>query len=428
MKALYFDCFSGISGDMILGALIDAGLPLPHLKKELSKIPLKGYRLSTRPVTKNGFRATKLDVHASDQRIQPDKMVSLIKQSRLSSGIKNKIICLIKRLAEVESKVHGFKSPCLTAFPLCKRGIKGDLSNAIHFHELGSADTLIDISGAIIGFHLLGIDKIYCSPLPITRGFIKTHHGRIPLPAPATAEMLKGFPIYHSEINKEIVTPTGALIITSLAKPLTEMPVMTVHKIAYGAGEMEFPNQPNLLRAFLGTISDNQQLTTNIWMLETNLDDSTPEIIAYTIERLIKHGALDAFAEPIRMKKSRPGILLKALAREKDIAKLEEIIFMETSTFGIRHYPIERTELDREIKSVKTKYGMIPVKIGRLNNKVMSISPEYEDCKKLAMKKGIPLKEIYREAVFTAETPHSGTPYYRVSPKRSGAGQRTPRK
>jgi uncharacterized protein (TIGR00299 family) protein len=387
MKAIYFDCFSGISGDMILGALIDAGLSLPRLKQELAKIPLKGYKLSTRQVIKNGFRATKLDVHASDQRIQPDKMVSLIKQSRLSSGIKDKILKLIQRLANIESHVHGIKS----AFRIPH--------SAIHFHELGSADTLIDISGAVIGFHLLGIDKIYCSPLPITRGFIKTHHGRIPLPAPATAEMLKGFPVTHSEIGKEIVTPTGALIITSLAKPLIEMPVMTVKKIAYSAGDMEFPQQPNLLRAFLGTISDNQQLTTNIWMLETNIDDSTPEIIAYTIERLIKHGALDAFAEPIRMKKSRPGILLKALAKEKDIAKLEEIIFTETSTFGIRHYPVERTELDREIKSVKTKYGMIPVKIGSLNGKIMSVSPEYEDCKKIAMKKGVPLKDIYNKAL-----------------------------
>ncbi|MBI4833280.1 MAG: nickel pincer cofactor biosynthesis protein LarC [Planctomycetes bacterium] len=402
MKAIYFDCFSGISGDMILGALIDAGLPLPLLKRELAKIPLKGYRLSTRQVTKNGFRAAKLDVHASEERIQPDKMVSLIKRSKLSDGIKNKIIKLIRRLTDIEAHVHNLKST--NKHLTSDISARGESAFGGHLHELGSADTLIDISGAIIGLNLLGIDKTYSSPLPITRGFIRTHHGRIPLPAPATAEMLKGFPVYYSKINKEIVTPTGALIITSLAKPLTELPLMTVNKIAYGAGDMEFPSQPNLLRVFLGTISNNKYPTSNIYLIETNLDDSTPEIIAYTIERLLKNGALDAFAEPIKMKKSRPGILLKALAREKDIPKLEEIIFKETSTFGIRHYPIERAELEREIKAVKTKYGMIPVKIGSLNNKVMSISPEYEDCKKIAMAKGIPLKDIYKEATFTAKT------------------------
>jgi len=383
MKTIYFDCFSGVSGDMILGSLLDAGVKLFHLKKELHKIPLKGYDITQRVVNKHGFKGTKVDIKNSDKFLSAHRMILLIKKSRLDKSIKDTIIKLIQRFIALESKVHGAKSE-------------------IHLHELGTIDTLIDISGAVIGLHLLGVDKIYASPLPIFRGFVNSQHGRIPLPAPVTAELFKGFPVFHSEQTEEIVTPTGALIIASLATPVNQMPPMTINHVGYGAGNKDFPNQPNLLRVFLGTINSPSAIRnpqSQIWILETNLDDLSPQIIGYVFDKLLKTGALDVWTFPIQMKKSRPGILLKVLTEEKDIANLEQIIFSETTTFGIRRYPVWRTILDRRMRKAKTKYGTVRVKTGYLNGRLMSISPEYEDCRKIAELKKIPLKQVYQEAI-----------------------------
>lgn len=383
MKAIYFDCFSGVSGDMILGALLDAGLKLPHLKKELRKIPLKGYDITQKIVTKQGFKSTRINIKNSDKPLSVNQMISLIKQSRLDKSTKETILRLIQRIVDAETKVHGVKL-------------------VTHLHELGSIDTFIDISSAIIGMHLLGIEKVYASPLPIFRGFVKTQHGRIPLPAPATAELLKGFPVYPVEQTDEIVTPTGALIITSLAEPVSQMPVMTINQIGYGAGNKDFPTHPNMLRVFLGNINPQSAIRNSksqIWILETNLDDVSPQIIGYVFDKLLKAGALDVWMLPIQMKKSRLGTLLKVLTEEKNIPKLEQIIFSETTTFGIRRYPVWRTVLDRRIQNVKTKYGIVRLKIGTLNGKTMSISPEYEDCRKIAEARNMPLKQVYQKAM-----------------------------
>jgi uncharacterized protein (TIGR00299 family) protein len=382
MRIIYFDCFSGVSGDMVLGALLDAGLQLPLLKKELAKISLKGYGLSKRVVTKQGFKGTKVDIVNSDKPLSAPQMISLIQKSKLEKTVKKEILNLIEKLINVELKAHNVKS-------------------AVHLHELGTIDTLVDIAGAIIGLRLLKVEKIYSSPLPIFRGFVNSAHGRIPLPAPATAELLKGFPIYYTELAEEIVTPTGALIITSLAKPSKEMPLMTINQIGYGAGEKDFPGRPNLLRVFIGEAQESHgsDSESKICILETNIDDLSPQIIGYLFEKLLKAGALDVWTVPIQMKKSRAGILLNVLIKEKDMKAIQGIIFAETTTFGIRHYPVYREILERRIKKVKTKYGAIRIKTGVLNGKLMSISPEYEDCRKISEKKNIPLKKIYQEAI-----------------------------
>jgi len=382
MRIIYFDCFSGISGDMVLGAFADAGLQVALLKKELAKINLKGYDISKRVVAKQGFKGTKIDIANSDKPLSAPQMISLVRRSKLEKPVKTEILGLIEKLINVELKAHNLKS-------------------AVHLHELGTIDTLIDIAGAVIGLKLLKVEKIYSSPLPIFRGFVMCEHGRIPLPAPATAELLKGFPIYYTDLTEEIVTPTGALIISSLAKPSKEMPLMTINQIGYGAGEKDFPGRPNLLRVFIGEAQETQgsEAESKICILETNIDDLSPQIIGYLFEKLLKAGALDVWTLPIQMKKSRAGILLNVLIKEKDMKAIEGIIFAETTTFGIRHYPVQRDILDRRIKKVKTKYGIIRIKTGVLNGKLMSVSPEYEDCRKISEKKNIPLKKIYQEAI-----------------------------
>lgn len=378
MKLIYFDCFSGASGDMILGALVDTGLKLSDLKKELSKIPLKDYTISQQEVTRQGFRATKINIKTSSKTISLGQMKSLIQQSELTETIKNKITQLVERLGNAEAKIHGAKN-----------------INELHLDELGAEDTLIDIAGVIIGLDILGVEKIYSSPLPLFRGFVYTHHGCIPLPAPVTAELLTGFPVVWTDIGEEIVTPTGALLISSLAQPVTQMPVFSVSRIGYGAGSKDLLAQPNLLRAFLGeTINQMRQET--IWTLETNIDNTTPEIIGYLFDELFEAGALDVFIIPIQMKKSRPAWLLTVLVKSENVAKIEEIIYTQTSTLGIRKYPTERSVLERETQFIETPYGEVRVKIGRISHQIKSISPEYEDCYKIAKTQKIPLKQVYQ--------------------------------
>ncbi|MEK6947154.1 MAG: nickel pincer cofactor biosynthesis protein LarC [Nanoarchaeota archaeon] len=385
MKILYFDCFSGISGDMIIGSLLDLGLDFKFLEKELKKLNLKDYTISSRIIVKSGISATKFDViekshheHHHNHRNLSD-INKIIKNSKLDKNLQNTIKKIFYKIAVAEAKVHN------TAI------------DKVYFHEISAIDTIIDVAGAVIGFNSLGIEKIHCSELNTGTGFVEFSHGKWPVPAPATAEILKNVSIYHNNIKSELVTPTGAAIITTLADSFGEMPAMKLEKIGYGAGTKDLP-QLNVLRVFYGELDNNfGNFDDKIMVMETNIDNMNPEIFPYVIERLMGNGALDAYTEPINMKKNRIGIKITALCDKNDVDKLFKILFEETTTLGIRIFPARRKKLEREIKTIKTKYGKIRIKISKLDGKIKNATPEYEDCVGIARKFRIPLRGVYKE-------------------------------
>ena len=377
MKTAYFDCFSGISGDMIIGALIDLGLNVDFLKKELGKLNLKGYKIESKNIVKNGISSTKFDLieehkHHGERNLK--EINKIIDNSKLDNESKNTIKKIFQKIAVAEAKIH--KKPI----------------DKIHFHEIGAIDTIIDVAGAVIGLKKLGIERIYCSKLNVGTGFVEFSHGKFPAPAPATAEILKGVPIYHNNIESELVTPTGAAIITAFAEKFGEMPEMKVEKIGYGAGTKDL-EQPNVLRVFYGELDKMENETISI--IEANIDNMNPEIYPYVIDKLMENGALDAYLTNIIMKKGRPAIKLTVLAEIKDTDKLCKIIFDETTTLGVRIFAAEKRKLDREIKTIKTKYGTVRVKISKSNNQIQNVMPEYEDCARIAKKYKIPLKKVH---------------------------------
>jgi uncharacterized protein (TIGR00299 family) protein len=393
-KIAYFDCFSGISGDMILGAMVDAGLQLNELKRELLKLNLKGYTLKETKVKRTGIKATKVNVlikQGSGIRNQGSggkrwkDIEKIVKNSSLSPNIKEKGLEIMRRLFVAEGKVHG-----------------EDPENT-HLHELGALDCIIDVFGAIIGLNILGLEKIYSSPLNLGSGFVKTEHGTLPVPAPATAEILKGIPTYSTGIPYELTTPTGAAIITAISDGFIPMPPSKIETVGYGAGSKDIKGQPNVLRLCIGEsahIYDKDEVI----VIETNIDDLNPQIYEHLIERLLGKGALDVYITPIIMKKGRPAHLLTVLAEKERIGKLIELLFKETTTFGIRFYSSQRNKLSRGIKRINTKYGNIRVKIGYKGDDIINIAPEYEDCKAIAEEKGVPLKVIINEAKKEAES------------------------
>lgn len=375
----YFDCFSGISGDMTVGALIDLGLDADYLKKELKKLNLKNYAIKIKKIKKNGIASTKFDVTSKEKKEHRNlnDINKMINNSSLSKNVKELSKKIFLRLAKAESKVHGI-----------------DI-NKIHFHEIGAVDSIIDIVGAAIGIEKLAIEKVFASKLPFCSGFIKTAHGKLPNPAPATAELIKNVPVYHSDIEKELVTPTGAAIITALAENFT-MPLMKIKKVGYGAGTLNL-KQPNVLRVFIGQQNNYDEDSTNV--IETNIDDMNPEHCDYVMQRLFDNGALDVFLTNIQMKKNRPAIKLSVITPINRTDKLVGIIFDETTTFGVRIYETKRKKLIVENREIKTRYGKIKVKIGKLNGNIKTISPEYNSCRKIAEKNKIPLKKVYEESV-----------------------------
>ena len=395
MKVAYFDCFSGISGDMIIGALIDLGLDINFLKKELEKLNLKNYKIEAKKVVKSGITATKFDViedkntkksaepiflsnHHEERNL--NVINNIVGNSKLESKIKDKIKKIYLIIANAESKIHG------------------KAVDKIHFHEIGAIDTIIDVAGALIGLEKLGVDSLYCSKLNVGTGFVDFSHGRFPVPAPATVEILKGVPIYNNGIEAELVTPTGAAIITALAEKFADMPAMKVSSIGYGAGSRDL-SQPNVLRAFLGNLYENSgDSGESISIIESNMDNMNPEIYPYVIEKLMENGALDAYLESIIMKKGRPAVKLTALCEIGNEDSLCGIIFDETTTLGVRIFRAERKILGREIKNIKTEYGSLRVKVSKSGGRIMNITPEYEDCVKIAREKKIPLKKVYWEA------------------------------
>ncbi len=400
MKIAYFHCFSGISGDMLIGSLIDAGLNINNLKSELEKLNISGFELKYYKTVKNGITGTKVDVIINEKtshRYLKD-IIDIIKNSRLSEKVKNKSIKIFRKLAEAEALIHNTSS------------------EKIHFHEVGSLDAVVDVVGTISGLEMLGVEKVYASKIHTGSGFTKCQHGKIPVPAPATLELLKNTPIYSTGICEELVTPTGAAIITTISEEIGVMPDMVVNSNGYGAG-MRNLEIPNLLRISLG-----EKIEKNIrkdfckrfggfgdikqevsYMIEVNIDDMNTEFFDYIISNLFKKGAQDVFLQNIQMKKNRPGNKLSVLIDEKNINDAAEFIFKETTTIGLRLHEVNKYMLPYEIKKIKTKYGDVRVKIARYNNEITTIAPEYEDCRVCALKYRLPLKHIYDIAKRTAE-------------------------
>jgi len=386
MKIAYFDCFSGISGDMTVGALLDAGLKIETLEKELKKLGLSGYQLEVNKVAKKGISATKFNVKIKEEGVERrfKDILTILEKSKLDEEIKKETKKIFLNIAQAESKIH-----------------QKDIDK-IHFHEIGGLDSIIDITSAVIGIKTLGIEEIYSSALPVGKGFIKCAHGVIPVPAPATLELLKNIPTYSGGIESEMITPTGAAIISTLAKSFGKRPLMKIERIGYGAGEKEF-TIPNLLRVSIGEkILKDENLkdgyvSDEAVLIETNIDDMNPEFYDYIMDQLFSQGALDVFLTPIQMKKNRPAHMLSIIVYEQNLKEILEVLFSESTTLGVRVREVKRLRLGQQNFIAETKYGKIRVKVGIFKGEIKNVAPEYEDCKKMAKQHKIPLKEIYEE-------------------------------
>ncbi len=380
MKIAYFDTIAGISGDMALGAFVSAGVPFDELNKELQALGIGGYELQARHIERNGMVATKVDVVISEQphyhRHLKD-IEELINKSSLANNIKERSKKIFKEVAIAESKVHST-----------------DIEK-VHFHEVGAIDSLVDIVGVSICLEKLDIQAIYSSPIKVgSGGMVKSQHGVLPVPTPATMEILKDYPILLTDIPFELTTPTGAAIIKALSKGVLTTEKIQISAIGYGAGGREIEQLPNLLRVLIGNIEPNY-LADEIVSIETNIDNMNPEIYPYVIEKLISAGAHDAYLTPILMKKGRPGIILSALVEHAKINQILDIIFRETTTLGVRIQPVERRKLPRSTKPVQTSFGTVYAKVIIVDGKEQ-LRLEFEECKRIAAENNLPLVEVYR--------------------------------
>jgi pyridinium-3,5-bisthiocarboxylic acid mononucleotide nickel chelatase len=384
---LYFDCYSGISGDMTLGALLDLGLDLDRLRTALAGLPLGGYRLSAEKVMRGGLSGTRLQVIVENEQQQArhlPQILALINEANLPDPIKKMSGLIFNNLAEAEAAVHG------------------TTVDQVHFHEVGAVDAIVDIVGTAAALHLLEVTKVYSSPLPMGSGEIKTAHGVLPLPAPATLELLarRKATVRGSLERFELVTPTGAAIITTIAKVFGPLPDFTLQAVGYGAGSYEL-SKPNFLRLLLGQDDETADLYTDeLIQLEANMDDLNPEIYGYLIDQLFACGALDVFFTPIQMKKNRPAVQLTVLTPPHLLNSIRDLVFRETSTLGLRLHRLEKVMKPREIGQVETKWGVIRIKYcpERAGEPIFQYAPEYEDCCQIARLSGLPLKEVYRLA------------------------------
>ncbi|MBT4140487.1 MAG: nickel pincer cofactor biosynthesis protein LarC [Candidatus Latescibacteria bacterium] len=378
MKVAYFDCFAGISGDMTLGALVDAGLSFDLLKTELDKLNVPEFKLSQRRVEKHGIAGTKVDVDAQEGHVHRHliDVLYIINNSSISDAAKEKARKVFQKLAEAEAKVHGTSI------------------NEVHFHEVGAVDAIVDVVGVVIGLELLGIEKIYASKFRFGSGRTRGAHGAMPIPVPAVVEMTKGYPAERTDIPLELVTPTGAAILTALSSGIGEQIHLKTEITGYGAGTRDVEQVPNLLRVEIGELITDSQTDSPI-LLETNIDDMTPEIYGYIIDRLLEAGARDAFLTPVIMKKGRPGIQLTALTDPNKEREITDLIFSETTTLGIRRIPVQRHMLERRTDTVDTPFGPIRVKIANVNGKER-VTPEYDDCARIAREKNVPILDVYK--------------------------------
>jgi uncharacterized protein (TIGR00299 family) protein len=401
-RILYFDCFSGISGDMALGAMLDAGLPIEDLKGALGSLAVSGYEVSASRVLRAGVSATKFTVHehapslAASQRgsgaasatprheHHPHRHLSaifkLIDQSALSAPGRDRAKAMFQRLAEVEAGIHDM--------PVEK----------VHLHEVGALDSIIDIVGIVYALEWLGADRIVCSPLNVGGGVVQSAHGLFPVPAPATVRLLEGAPVYGGTVQKELVTPTGALIVSSYAGSFGSIPAMSIEKVGYGAGDRDDPTTPNVLRVLIGTATADRQ-TERVTVVECEIDDMNPQIFGVVMDRLYAAGALEVFYVPVQMKKNRPGTLLTVIVAPERLPQISDVIFQETTTIGLRHSEVDRDCLQREIVPVDTPLGAVRFKIARREGRVMNAVPEFEDCARLAAANNLPVKEVQAMAV-----------------------------
>jgi uncharacterized protein (TIGR00299 family) protein len=377
----YFDCFSGISGDMTLGALIDLGAPVGWLQNELERLPLNGFNLTATPVMRNGIQATfvTIEIENSDHSRDYKTIKSLLEDCPLSDDVKSRSLAIFETLARVEAGIHG-----------C------DL-HEVHFHEVGGVDAIVDIVGTVLCLEKLGIDQVISSRIPLGSGFVQCQHGKLPVPAPATIEILKDAPVYGTNVDAELVTPTGAAIITSLAKSFGPLPPLHVKKTGYGAGQRELTDRPNLLRIITGTASDSAEglLSDQIIILETCIDDMNPEFFGFIMERLYTDGALDVYWIPVYMKKNRPGTLIQVLCEEDAKDRLIQRLLSETTSLGVRYYGAARKLLARGQVTIKTSFGKIQVKRVKDPGGGERLVPEYDVCREIALKRNLPLRVVY---------------------------------
>ncbi len=413
-RILYFDCFSGISGDMTIGALLDLGIDQTLFLAELRKLKLDEFEIEIKKGLKNGISGTDFTVHLTHQEHSHEEhthdhehghdhehthehphiekphdhthsrnladIYTIIENSDLSEYVKvaSKEIFLV--VAEAEAKIHA------------------KTIDEVHFHEVGAVDSIVDIVGTAICVEMLKIDEIQCSEINLGSGFVHCEHGIFPVPAPATLEILKGIPVYSKNAKKELTTPTGAAILKAFCSDFGSSPEFIVEKIGYGLGKRDMET-PNVLRVIIGKKKSSGTLT----MLETNIDNMNPEIYSYLFPKLLENGALDVFTTPIVMKKNRPANILSVLCQEKESENIEAILFTETTTLGIRRYSVERNELERSFEKISTAFGDINLKIASKNGSIIKFSPEYDDCKRIALETGLPLIQIYNEAVMEGQ-------------------------
>ena len=389
LRTAYFDCYSGISGDMILGALVDLGIPLDAIKKGLKKLDLDGYQIKSRIVKRGLISGTKIDVNVSrSKRKQHSRNFSNIRQlitgSRLPHEVQSDSVEIFRRIAKAEAKVHRIPE------------------SKVHFHEVGAVDSIVDIVGSVIGIHSLKLDRILSSPLNTGEGFVECEHGTLPVPAPATLELLKEITCFSSGVRKELTTPTGAAIIGFYASGFQSLPEMNILNSGYGAGGHVIKETPNLLRIVLGETAGGAQ-SGSMTVVETNIDDMNPELYEHVMDSLFRKGAVDVFFTPIVMKKNRPATMLSVMVPGRKKDSVIEAILKETSTFGLRFYEVDRVMLNRETYPLITPLGKVRIKVGTLDGEVIRISPEYEDCRKIANNEKMPLQKVYSEVLKLAE-------------------------
>ena len=382
MKTLYFDCFAGASGDMILGAMVAAGVEPNYLREQLSLLPVSGFNVNFETVNRSGLSATyaRVEIEPEHKHRHLSDIKQIIETSALSAAVKQRAVQIFTRLAEAEARVHN------------------EPVEHVHFHEVGAIDAIVDVVGAAICFDALEIDRFICSPIHVGSGMVKMAHGQFPVPPPAVTELLKGVPFYATEIKGELLTPTGAAIITTVCSEYGPVPRITTEKSGYGAGTREYQDFPNVLRVLIGQTDDDGPTDERLWMIETNLDDASPQIIGHVMDRVLESGALDCFFTPVQMKKNRPGVLLSVLCGAGQKEAVMKLLFTETTTLGVRSYEVTRRALQRSLVRVETPYGPIDVKVAHLDGRVVNEMPEFEQCRQAAANANVPLKVVEEAA------------------------------
>ncbi len=384
MRSGYLDCFSGVSGDMCLGALVDAGVPLAKIEAALKGLPLSGWSLSAERVTRAGIAATQVVVSLDHHHEHPHRglgdVLAVIEGGSLERRVAERSAAVFRNLAEAEAAVHGTDP------------------ESVHFHEVGAVDAICDIVGTVVGLEELGLDALKFSTVMLGGGTVKAAHGVLPVPAPATVELLKGLPTAGGPVDVELTTPTGAALLKTLGEPSAHWPQMSVVAVGYGAGSRDLSGLPNVLRLAVGSEPAGETESDCVWVLQTNLDDMTGEEVGHCTGKLMAGGALDAFVVPVQMKKGRPGVQLTVLCEPERLRAMEEVLWRHTSTLGVRRSLWQRSKLRRETRPVRTRWGEVRVKVAFLGGRAVRCEPEYEDCRAAAEAHGVSLREVAQAA------------------------------